>query len=87
MFYGPPHANSLHLLRHYFSQYPEDASKVVVSIKGAFDRTAYIPIAPPKEFERQLRHVSRYSAASKASTSSNVLASTLRCPSKQVSRL
>ena len=34
--YGTPQANSLHLLKHYFEKYPEDASKVVLSIKGAF---------------------------------------------------
>ncbi|KAI0891096.1 Aldo/keto reductase [Annulohypoxylon nitens] len=34
--YGTPEANSLHLLKHYFQQYPEDASKVVLSIKGCF---------------------------------------------------
>ncbi|KAH8745042.1 NADP-dependent oxidoreductase domain-containing protein [Hyaloscypha finlandica] len=27
-FYGPPNANSLQLLKHYFTQYPEDASRV-----------------------------------------------------------
>ncbi|RYP10916.1 hypothetical protein DL764_000352 [Monosporascus ibericus] len=36
MHYGTPEANSLHLLKYYFEQYPEDASKVVLSIKGAF---------------------------------------------------
>ncbi|MCJ1288777.1 Pyridoxine 4-dehydrogenase [Xylographa carneopallida] len=35
--YGTPQANSLHLLKHYFGKYPEDASKVVLSIKGAYD--------------------------------------------------
>ena len=35
--YGTPQANSLHLLRHYFEQYAEDAKKVVLSIKGAYD--------------------------------------------------
>lgn len=35
--YGTPQANSLHLLKYYFEKYPEDASKVVLSIKGAFD--------------------------------------------------
>ncbi|KAH7086894.1 NADP-dependent oxidoreductase domain-containing protein [Paraphoma chrysanthemicola] len=35
--YGTPSANSLHLLRHYFQKYPEDADKVVLSIKGAYD--------------------------------------------------
>ena len=34
--YGTPTANSLHLLKYYFEQYPEDANKVVLSIKGAF---------------------------------------------------
>lgn len=33
-FYGPPTANSLHLLNAYFTKYPEDADKVVISIKG-----------------------------------------------------
>ena len=34
--YGTPEENSLHLLKYYFEKYPEDASKVVLSIKGAF---------------------------------------------------
>jgi pyridoxine 4-dehydrogenase len=38
IFYGTPTANSLHLLRYYFKKYPEDADKVVLSIKGAYDR-------------------------------------------------
>ncbi|OJJ51731.1 hypothetical protein ASPZODRAFT_148958 [Penicilliopsis zonata CBS 506.65] len=33
-FYGPPEANSLQLLRHYFTRYPEDRAKVVLSVKG-----------------------------------------------------
>ena len=32
--YGKPERNSLHLLREYFEKYPEDADKVVISIKG-----------------------------------------------------
>jgi pyridoxine 4-dehydrogenase len=32
--YGPPEANSLQLLNAYFTKYPEDADKVVLSIKG-----------------------------------------------------
>lgn len=32
--YGTPQYNSLHLLRAYFDKYPEDASKVTLSIKG-----------------------------------------------------
>jgi pyridoxine 4-dehydrogenase len=33
-FYGTPQRNSLHLLNEYFTKYPEDADKVVLSIKG-----------------------------------------------------
>jgi pyridoxine 4-dehydrogenase len=32
--YGPPDRNSLHLLNEYFTKYPGDADKVVISIKG-----------------------------------------------------
>jgi len=32
--YGPPDANSLTLLREYFTHYPEDVDRVVLSIKG-----------------------------------------------------
>jgi pyridoxine 4-dehydrogenase len=35
-FYGLPDANSLHLLNHYFTKYPEDKEKVVICMKGAF---------------------------------------------------
>lgn len=34
-FYGPMNANSLVLLERYFAKYPEDADKVVLSVKGA----------------------------------------------------
>lgn len=34
--YGSPTRNSLHLLNEYFTRYPEDADKVVLSVKGAF---------------------------------------------------
>jgi pyridoxine 4-dehydrogenase len=34
-FYGTPEYNSMTLLEQYFTQYPEDAEKVVLSIKGA----------------------------------------------------
>ena len=33
-FYGTPERNSLHLLNEYFTKYPGDADKVVLSIKG-----------------------------------------------------
>lgn len=34
-FYGPPEYNSQVLLERYFEKYPEDADKVVLSVKGA----------------------------------------------------
>ena len=36
-FYGTPTSNSLHLLTAYFEAYPDDADKVVISIKGGLD--------------------------------------------------
>ncbi|OTB16003.1 hypothetical protein K445DRAFT_317634 [Daldinia sp. EC12] len=36
-FYGPPENNSLVLLERYFAKYPEDADKVVLSIKGGVE--------------------------------------------------
>ncbi|KAM5462357.1 putative pyridoxine 4-dehydrogenase [Microsporum audouinii] len=36
--YGPPDANSLQLLRAYFTRYPEDTEKVVLSIKGGMGK-------------------------------------------------
>jgi pyridoxine 4-dehydrogenase len=38
-FYGTPELNSLHLLNDYFTKYPEDADKVVISIKGGMKAT------------------------------------------------
>ncbi|KFY84543.1 hypothetical protein V500_09228 [Pseudogymnoascus sp. VKM F-4518 (FW-2643)] len=38
-FYGPPSANSLQLLHQYFSKYPEDSKKIVLSMKGGFTPT------------------------------------------------
>ncbi len=34
-FYGTPECNTLHLLRDYFTKYPEKASKVLLCVKGA----------------------------------------------------
>lgn len=51
-FYGPsPDVNSLTLLRRYFDQYPEDADKVVLNIKGALG-PGMVPDGSP-EFVRQ----------------------------------
>ena len=37
-FYGTPDRNSLHLLRDYFAKYPEDADKVVLSMKAGLTK-------------------------------------------------
>ncbi|KAI1357681.1 NADP-dependent oxidoreductase domain-containing protein [Xylaria arbuscula] len=37
LFYGRPDSNSLVLLKEYFTKYPEDASKIFLSVKGAYD--------------------------------------------------
>lgn len=48
MIYGTSEANSLHLLKYYFTKYPEDADKVVLSIKGAYDRATHAPQGSPE---------------------------------------
>jgi pyridoxine 4-dehydrogenase len=35
--YGTPEYNSMHLLKAYFTKYPEDADKVIIAIKGGVD--------------------------------------------------
>ncbi|KAF2762034.1 aldo/keto reductase-like protein [Pseudovirgaria hyperparasitica] len=49
VFYGPPERNSLHLLKAYFDKYPEDAEKVIVSIKGGNDPKTLAPQANEKD--------------------------------------
>ncbi|KAL1610501.1 hypothetical protein SLS60_002170 [Paraconiothyrium brasiliense] len=46
-FYGPADNNSLTLLEQYFSKYPEDAEKVVLSIKGAAGPQGMTPDGSP----------------------------------------
>ncbi|KAL3462407.1 NADP-dependent oxidoreductase domain-containing protein [Aspergillus heterothallicus] len=46
--YGTPTANSLHLLKYYFTQYPEDADKVILSIKGCYDLATHKPNGTPE---------------------------------------
>lgn len=37
-FYGTVERNSMHLLREYFTKYPDDASKVIITIKGGAEK-------------------------------------------------
>ena len=41
--YGNPDRNSLHLLNEYFTKYPGDAEKIVISIKGGLKRGEMAP--------------------------------------------
>ena len=52
--YGKPHANSLHLLNRYFTKYPEDADKVVISIKGSLSTTKMAPDNSEKNIRRSI---------------------------------
>ncbi|KAL4780403.1 NADP-dependent oxidoreductase domain-containing protein [Aspergillus varians] len=54
--YGTPTNNSLHLLRHYFTQYPEDADKVVLSIKGAYNVATHEPDGTPEGIRASVEH-------------------------------
>jgi pyridoxine 4-dehydrogenase len=53
-FYGPPNANSLQLLHAYFTKYPEDASKVVLSIKGGANPQTYAPTGDKEGVTRSI---------------------------------
>ncbi|TAQ88546.1 hypothetical protein B7494_g3160 [Chlorociboria aeruginascens] len=53
-FYGTPQYNSLHLLEKYFTKYPEDASKVVISIKGAINLEKTGPDGSPEGIRRSI---------------------------------
>lgn len=52
--YGKPHANSLHLLNRYFTKYPKDADKVVISIKGSVSPTKMGPDNSEKNIRRSI---------------------------------
>ncbi|KAH8676169.1 aldo/keto reductase [Xylariales sp. PMI_506] len=53
-FYGTPEYNSLVLLERYFEKYPEDAEKVVLSIKGAGGPHGSTPDGSPEGIRRSL---------------------------------
>ncbi|CCC06301.1 hypothetical protein SMACR_00518 [Sordaria macrospora] len=53
-FYGSPDWNTQKLLAAYFKQYPEDAEKVVLSVKGAFLFPQMIPDCSPAGLKRSI---------------------------------
>ncbi|KAJ6145139.1 hypothetical protein N7470_009034 [Penicillium chermesinum] len=52
--YGTPEYNSLHLLNKYFSKYPENAEKVVLSIKGGMVPGQLQPDGSEKNIRRSV---------------------------------
>lgn len=52
--YGPPERNSLQLLNEYFTKYPEDADRVVLSIKGGMVPGALIPDSSKANVSRSI---------------------------------
>ncbi|RDL42275.1 NAD(P)-linked oxidoreductase [Venustampulla echinocandica] len=55
-FYGTPEYNSLHLLNQYFTKYPEDADKVILSIKGALSHAGGGPDPSPEGIKRSVEN-------------------------------
>ena len=53
-FYGTPQANSLQLLNRYFTKYPEDADKVVLSIKGGTKPGQMFPDGTAQNIRRSI---------------------------------
>lgn len=58
-FYGTPEYNSMVLLERYFAKYPEDAEKVVLSIKGAVNVTGTGPDGSPEGIRNSIDGVLR----------------------------
>lgn len=52
--YGTPEYNSLHLLNKYFAKYPENADKVVLSVKGGLKKGELIPDGSEENIRRSV---------------------------------
>ncbi|RBA09288.1 hypothetical protein FPRO05_06425 [Fusarium proliferatum] len=52
-FYGPPDANSLALMRRYLEKYPEDADRIVLTIKGGLGPN-YVPLGTKENIHRSI---------------------------------
>ena len=53
--YGTPERNSLHLLNEYFTKYPDDAKKVVISIKGGLKPGQMAPDGSAENTRRSIQ--------------------------------
>lgn len=56
-FYGKPEYNSMTLVKHYFTKYPEDADKVTLVIKGGHNLENHRPDASPEGIRRSLDNI------------------------------
>jgi pyridoxine 4-dehydrogenase len=56
-FYGTPERNSQTIIAAYFKKYPEDAEKVVLSVKGAFDFKTKKPDGSPEGIKRSIDNI------------------------------
>ncbi|KAJ3548709.1 hypothetical protein NM208_g871 [Fusarium decemcellulare] len=54
-FYGPPENNSMTLLAKYFNEYPDDADKVVLSMKGAM--SGFTPDSSPEGIRQSVGNI------------------------------
>ena len=65
-FYGTPDNNSLHLLHRYFSRYPDDAEKVVLSVKsGVADMKTFKMDSSPTAVRRSVEKANAILAGTK----------------------
>lgn len=59
-FYGTPDRTlGLQLLHRYFKKYPEDASKVILSIKGSVDAATKAPLGYPADVRKSIDNILR----------------------------
>ena len=63
-FYGTPERNSLHLLNEYFTAYPENTSKVLLSIKSGFKPGTQEPDGSEAGLRRNVDECNRVLAGS-----------------------
>ncbi|RAR07031.1 aldo keto reductase [Stemphylium lycopersici] len=52
--YGTPERNSLHLLNEYFTKYPGDADKIVLSLKGGLKKGEMMPDGSRENVRRSI---------------------------------
>jgi len=57
--YGTPERNTQTLMAAYFRLHPEDASKVVLSVKGAFDFATMTPDGSPEGVRKSIDKILR----------------------------